>query len=275
MAVQFAMDNPEAFGSRFEGSNLVWEVVSVEEGDAAYDIRLAYRPGGRFSGEPGVALFTVHRAGRITLNEVLSRPRRNRGPLLPLIIAGAVAVLVLAGIGAALVTVLSGGNEADSPAVAPSRPSGPTPAASAAAPPSLDARRLSHTDLDPDDYPLLARGDHERLPCADLYASDRDDSHISHIEPSDAGGRSWRAVSRTGVGRRDHPHADSDPDARANSVAHADSYHGAYTDANANTDPHAHTNADVHSDAKLDGHADSNAYPGGPDRLHLGRNGQR
>ena len=46
---------------------LVWEVVSQEESEDYYDIRLSFRPATGFSGKPGVEQFTIDKTGPITL----------------------------------------------------------------------------------------------------------------------------------------------------------------------------------------------------------------
>ena len=54
LAIQHARDNTDFYGPRYANVALFWEVVSQEEGEDYYDIKLSYRPAGRFSGEPGV-----------------------------------------------------------------------------------------------------------------------------------------------------------------------------------------------------------------------------
>ena len=81
LAIEHARDNREFYGSRYARRELVWEVVSAEEGEDYYDIRLSYRPARRFVGDPGIELFTIEKAGAIALRQVLSepQPRRRRG----------------------------------------------------------------------------------------------------------------------------------------------------------------------------------------------------
>ena len=74
LAIQHARDNPEFYGDRYSGVNFVWEVLSQEEGDDYYDIRLSFRPAGRFRGEPGIEQFTMDKLGNIEIRQLLDEP---------------------------------------------------------------------------------------------------------------------------------------------------------------------------------------------------------
>ena len=54
VAMQTARDQPGDYGSRYSGAQMVWEVISSEAGEDYYQIRLSYRPAGRFRGRPGL-----------------------------------------------------------------------------------------------------------------------------------------------------------------------------------------------------------------------------
>ena len=53
LAMEHARDNREFYGRRYASRELVWEVLSQEESEDYYDIRLSYRPTEGFRGEPG------------------------------------------------------------------------------------------------------------------------------------------------------------------------------------------------------------------------------
>ena len=59
LAIQYAQDNPGEYGRRYRSRNMVWEVLSVEEGEDYYHIRLSYRPAGRFSRTPSVSAYAA------------------------------------------------------------------------------------------------------------------------------------------------------------------------------------------------------------------------
>ena len=52
-AIEHARDNRDFYGPRYSQMDLVWEVVSQEESEDYYDIRLSFRPATGFSGKPG------------------------------------------------------------------------------------------------------------------------------------------------------------------------------------------------------------------------------
>ena len=76
LAIRHARENKEFYGSRHSRRDLVWEVMGAEEGDDYYNVRLSYRPAGRFIGQPGEELFTIDKAGGIELRQLLSEPER-------------------------------------------------------------------------------------------------------------------------------------------------------------------------------------------------------
>ena len=102
LAIQHARDNTDFYGSKFRGRQLVWEVVSQEEGEDFYDIRLSYRPAGRFTGTPGVEQFTIDKTGEIRIRQILDEPveesrrgSRLRMALLLALVGGAAIAVVL------------------------------------------------------------------------------------------------------------------------------------------------------------------------------------
>ena len=86
-AIEHARDHTEFYGPDYQGASFVWEVLSAEESDDYYDIRLSFRPSGRFQGRPGVEQFIIDKTGEIRIRQLLdeptgvSRPRRQRTPL--------------------------------------------------------------------------------------------------------------------------------------------------------------------------------------------------
>ena len=89
LAIEHARDNPDFYGRRYARRDLVREVISQEESEDYYDIRLSYRPARDFQGEPGIEQFTIDKSGPIRLRQILSEPVEPRGKLgLPLVTAG-------------------------------------------------------------------------------------------------------------------------------------------------------------------------------------------
>ena len=74
LAIQHARDNTDFYGRTYGGVNLVWEVTSQEEGEDFYDIRLSFRPAGRFRGEPGVEQLIIDKTGNVQLRQILDEP---------------------------------------------------------------------------------------------------------------------------------------------------------------------------------------------------------
>ena len=100
LAIEHARDNTDFYGSKYQNLQLVWEVVVQEEGEDFYEIRLAYRPVGRFRGQPGVEQFTIEKTGEIRIRQILEEPTRERRRATPLRIGLFVvvaAVVVVAG----------------------------------------------------------------------------------------------------------------------------------------------------------------------------------
>ena len=73
LAFQHARDNREIYG-RYADSELVWDVVSTEETEDYYEVRLSYRPARDFRGRPGVEQFTIDKTGPIEIRQVVSEP---------------------------------------------------------------------------------------------------------------------------------------------------------------------------------------------------------
>jgi len=80
LAIEHARDNIEIYGTRYSGVSLVWEVVGQEEKEDHYDIRLSFRPAGRFRGEPGLEMFIIDKTGNIRVRQMLDEPTRVERP---------------------------------------------------------------------------------------------------------------------------------------------------------------------------------------------------
>ncbi|MCH8207010.1 MAG: carboxypeptidase regulatory-like domain-containing protein, partial [Chloroflexi bacterium] len=74
LAIEHARDNTDFYGPRYRNRRLVWEVVSAEEGEDFYEVRLSYRPAGRFRGTPGVEQFTIDKTGGVRIRQILDEP---------------------------------------------------------------------------------------------------------------------------------------------------------------------------------------------------------
>ena len=56
-AIEHARDNPDFYGAEYQGARLAWEVISEEESDEYYDIRLSFRPESSSSSSTKRAIF--------------------------------------------------------------------------------------------------------------------------------------------------------------------------------------------------------------------------
>ena len=94
LALQTARDSTGYYGRRYASRPPVLEVISSEEGEDFYYVRISYRPAGRFQGEPGTEQFTVDKTGTVELRQILSEPQAKSR--MALVLSG-VGVLVMAG----------------------------------------------------------------------------------------------------------------------------------------------------------------------------------
>ncbi len=142
LALQHAQATAGFYGARFPRHDFVWEVVSQEDRDYYYDIRLSFQPAGRFRGKPGVERFIVDRRGKIEVRLVLVEPSglSQRATLIrPSRQVAGLTFIVIAGAGLA-VAFLTGALDADP------RPSAPTPLPSSSpVPPATTAPAASTT----------------------------------------------------------------------------------------------------------------------------------
>ena len=113
LALRYARDNQDFYGSRYARRELAWEEISAEEGEDYYRVRLSFRPAQRFLGEAGAELLTIDKTGSVELRRILSRPRETRRALALGLAAAGLAVVA----GAAIAVFLSVSNPP--PPVAP------------------------------------------------------------------------------------------------------------------------------------------------------------
>ena len=139
LAIRHAQENPDFYGPAYSGVRLAWEVTSQEEGEDFYDIRLSFRPAGRFRGEPGVEQFIIDKTGDIQVHQILDEPAgmeapaRRRPRFLLISAVGVVVVAVVAIVVGFTIGNLTGGGEGPAPTSLPA----PTPTlAPAVAPPT-------------------------------------------------------------------------------------------------------------------------------------------
>ena len=113
LAMEHARDNRGFYGRRYARQNLVWEVLSQDESEDYYEIRLSYRPAAGFRGEPGIEQFTVDKTGPVRLRQILVQPVQPWPLLVPLSLAGILIVVggLIGGLFGA--GVFSGGAEVD------------------------------------------------------------------------------------------------------------------------------------------------------------------
>ena len=104
LAVQHARDNRDYYGRAYARRELVWEVMSAEESEDYYDVRLSYRIAGTTRGNPGIEQFTIDKVGAIVLRQILNRPSKQWVPVvlvsflsLGLVTAGAAVYLFAVG----------------------------------------------------------------------------------------------------------------------------------------------------------------------------------
>jgi hypothetical protein len=73
-AMEHARNDTDFCGGQYNGIGLVWEVCRAQESDGYYDIRLSFRPSGRFLGEPGVEQFVIEKNGDLRTRQILDEP---------------------------------------------------------------------------------------------------------------------------------------------------------------------------------------------------------
>lgn len=73
-AIVYARDNRDFYPSVYAGIRLIWEVLVAEESEDYYDIRLSFKPGGGFRGNPGIEQLVFDKTGELQLRQLLEEP---------------------------------------------------------------------------------------------------------------------------------------------------------------------------------------------------------
>ena len=68
LAMEHARDNPDFYGARYQGTTLIREVISEEDGDDYYDVIFSFRPAGLFQGRPGKEQFIIDKVATIRVH---------------------------------------------------------------------------------------------------------------------------------------------------------------------------------------------------------------
>ena len=74
LAIEHAQGHTEFYGSTYVGVRLVWEVLSAEDREDYYEIKLSFRPPGRFHGQPGIDQFIFDKTGGLRVRQMLDEP---------------------------------------------------------------------------------------------------------------------------------------------------------------------------------------------------------
>ena len=80
LAIEYARDHIDFYGPDYEGVNFVWEFISAEDSEDYYEIRLSFRPSGRFHGDPGLEQFIFDKTGELRIRQMLDEPREIEPP---------------------------------------------------------------------------------------------------------------------------------------------------------------------------------------------------
>ena len=93
LALQHARDDREFYGRSAE-QELSWDVISADETDNYYEVRLSYHPKGNFR-TAGAEHFNIVKTGEIESRQIIRQPR-----LTPGFIAASIAIVLVAIVGA-------------------------------------------------------------------------------------------------------------------------------------------------------------------------------
>ena len=139
LAIEYSRDHADFYGPSYVGVRLAWEVISAEEGEDYYDIRLSFRPSGRYRGEPGEDQLIFEKTGELRVRQILDEPSElgqpaRRGlPVVLLALAGVVLVAVVAG-GVVFAAGGFSGGEGEEPGALSALPAGTAPASTPQSP---------------------------------------------------------------------------------------------------------------------------------------------
>ena len=118
LAMRTAMEAPGAYGRRFQGVPMAFDVVEETDTEDHYVITLSFRPQGEFSGTPGQEQFYIEKEGTVAVRQIRGHPRPEGGRRLPVlvIVVGLVLLIAGAGVGAVFAAGGFGGGEVEKPA---------------------------------------------------------------------------------------------------------------------------------------------------------------
>ena len=103
VALGHARDNRDVYDRRYRRQELAWRVLSEDEREEAYYVRLSYQPARGFLGEPGVEEFTISRSGSVQSRRIVSQPERSgKAPGCVFGIAGLLLAIVVGLVGVGL-----------------------------------------------------------------------------------------------------------------------------------------------------------------------------
>ena len=74
LAIRHARDNTDFYPPYYADIRLAWEIVSAEDSEDFYKIRLSFRPAGRRRGEPGLEEFIFDKVGELLVRQILDEP---------------------------------------------------------------------------------------------------------------------------------------------------------------------------------------------------------
>ena len=73
LALEQTRDKTNSYGDK-KGIELAWELLSADESEDYYDIKLSFKPAGQFQGEPGIEHIIFDKVGDLRVRQVLEEP---------------------------------------------------------------------------------------------------------------------------------------------------------------------------------------------------------
>ena len=111
VAMRTAREAPGAYGRRFSGVPMVFDLVEQQEGEDYYIITLSLRPEGDFEGRPGQEQFFIEKEGAVAHRNLLSLPKPAKGGFPLVKVAIGLAVVAVIGVVAAVIALSAGDDE--------------------------------------------------------------------------------------------------------------------------------------------------------------------
>ena len=97
LAMRLAREDLGFYGESLAGRGLAWAEDAAEETEEFYVVRVSFKPKAGFTGQPGIEIFVMDKAGDVQIRQVLCEPRE-RGKRSRVAYVGLVAAVGLAGI---------------------------------------------------------------------------------------------------------------------------------------------------------------------------------